>query len=62
MISDRNRGPGGAARQAVALRQEGVVVDNGHLGELSVDLGTYGWFPAMLPSEEAAREGEGENE
>ncbi len=25
---------------------------NGALGELSVDLGEYGWFPQSLPSEE----------
>lgn len=47
------RGPGGAARQAAALRGEGVTVDKGSLGELTVDLGRFGWFPDMLPSEEA---------
>lgn len=47
------RGPGGAARQAAALRGEGVTVDTGSLGELTVDLGRFGWFPDMLPSEEA---------
>lgn len=47
------RGPGGAARQAAALRGEGVTVETGSLGELSVDLGRFGWFPDMLPSEEA---------
>lgn len=52
------RGPGGAARQAVALRQEGVIVNTGNMGELSVDLGAYGWFPANLPSEEEADEQE----
>ena len=35
------------------LRREGVVVGTGHLGELTVDFGTYGWFPTLLPSEEA---------
>lgn len=53
-----NRGPGGAARQAAALRQEGVIVDNGSLGELSINFGTYGWFPNRLPSEEADDEDE----
>lgn len=24
------------------------------MGELTVDFGTYGWFPRQLPSEEAA--------
>ena len=47
------RGPGGATRQAAVLRREGVVVGSGHLGELTVDFGTYGWFPSLLPSEEA---------
>ena len=47
------RGPGGATRQAAALRTEGVTVVNGHLGELTVDFATYGWFPNILPSEEA---------
>ncbi|MCJ1379334.1 hypothetical protein MMC17_002435 [Xylographa soralifera] len=51
------RGPGGASAQAVALRREGVVVSTGHLGELSVDLGTFGWFPDSLPSEEALASG-----
>ena len=51
------RGPGGAARQAAALQTEGVIVTTGHLGELSVDLGTYGWFPSILPSEAAENEG-----
>lgn len=46
------RGPGGAARQAAALRQEGVTVGRGQLGELMVDFGTFGWFPNRLPSEE----------
>ncbi|EON64645.1 hypothetical protein W97_03878 [Coniosporium apollinis CBS 100218] len=46
------RGPGGASGQAAALRQEGVTVDEGSLGEFSVDLQAYGWFPDVLPSEE----------
>ncbi len=33
-----NRGPGGAARQAAALRQEGVTVGTTALGEFIVDL------------------------
>lgn len=45
------RGPGGATRQAAALRAEGVTVDIGHLGELMVSLATFGWFPERLPSE-----------
>lgn len=45
-------GPGGAQRQAVELRREGVTVSTGALRELSVDLHSYGWFPSRLPSEE----------
>ena len=57
------RGPGGATRQAAALRREGVTVRTGALGELSIDLGTYGWFPSILPSEEAEfSESEGEGD
>ena len=48
-----DRGPGGASRQAAALRLEGVTVTMGDLGELMVDLGTFGWFPHSLPSEAA---------
>jgi len=50
------RGANGAARQATALRAEGVTVERGSLGEHSVDFATYGWFPIMLPSEEAELE------
>ncbi|MCJ1350841.1 MAG: hypothetical protein MMC33_000822 [Icmadophila ericetorum] len=46
------RGPGSAARQATVLRQEGVEVERGSLGELTVNFATYGWFPEILPSEE----------
>lgn len=57
------RGPGGATRQATELRREGVTVGTGHLGELMVDFGTYGWFPEMLPSEadELSESDEGES-
>ena len=48
-----HRGPGGATRQAVFLRGEGVTVGSGSLGELTVDLEAYGWFPDFLPSERA---------
>lgn len=47
------RGANGAARQAAALRQEGVIVERSSMGEFSVDFATYGWFPVMLPSDEA---------
>lgn len=47
------RGPSGASRQAAALRREQVHVDQGSMGEYSIDLATYGWFPDVLPSEAA---------
>ena len=56
------RGAGGAARQAAALRREGVNVTAGNLGELMVDLRTYGWFPSSLPSEVAEATGSEEDE
>ncbi|KAJ5054205.1 uncharacterized protein L3040_000486 [Drepanopeziza brunnea f. sp. 'multigermtubi'] len=46
--------PSGAANQAQVLRGEGVAVTAGSMGELSVDLAVYGWFPRQLPSEAAA--------
>lgn len=49
--------PTGSQNQAAALRAEGVTVTTGALGELMVDLGAFGWFPEVLPSEEG---GEGE--
>lgn len=55
-LTCRQRGPSGASRQAAALRAEGVHVDRGSLGEYLVSLETYGWFPDMLPSEEAGIE------
>ncbi|KAJ8062308.1 hypothetical protein OCU04_008855 [Sclerotinia nivalis] len=46
--------PSGAQNQATALRSEGITVTTGSLGELTISLTTYGWFPRQLPSEEAA--------
>ena len=62
MTDMNHRGPGGAARQADALRREEVIVRVGSLGELTVDLEAYGWFPDFLPSEgtEAGESEEGE--
>ncbi|KAE8452873.1 hypothetical protein EG329_013145 [Mollisiaceae sp. DMI_Dod_QoI] len=48
------RHPSGAATQAQALRGEGVIVNTTSLGEYTVSLAEYGWFPRQLPSEEAA--------
>lgn len=47
----RQRGPSGAARHAAALRAEGVQVDQGAMGEYTVDFSRFGWFPDELPSE-----------
>lgn len=52
------RGPNGAARQEAALAREGVEVGRGNLGERTVDFSVYGWFPDVLPSEEAEEEDE----
>ncbi|KAK3386621.1 6-O-methylguanine DNA methyltransferase [Podospora didyma] len=52
VISPRSQ-PSGSRNQAAALQAEGVVVTTGALGELSVDLAEYGWFPRQLPSEAA---------
>ncbi|KAE9985297.1 hypothetical protein BLS_009040 [Venturia inaequalis] len=54
---------GKPTRQAAALRAEGVEVQRSAMGEYSVDFGVYGWFPDMLPSEEAelAEESDEEN-
>jgi methylated-DNA-protein-cysteine methyltransferase-like protein len=54
MISPR--GPGSTERQAAALRREGVRVGRNAMGEFSVEFGTYGWFPELLPSEEGDSE------
>jgi len=43
----------GARRQADELRREGVQVERNAMGEYSVDFTEYGWFPDLLPSEEA---------
>jgi methylated-DNA-protein-cysteine methyltransferase-like protein len=52
VISPRSQ-PSGARNQATALQAEGVTVTTGALGELMVDFGEFGWFPRVLPSEEA---------
>lgn len=62
LTEENARGPGGTARQAAALRREGVTVETGHMGELSVDLGAFGWFPNVLPSEEAEEGANDESE
>ncbi|KAK2808502.1 hypothetical protein FQN50_004711 [Emmonsiellopsis sp. PD_5] len=51
MIS--HRGPGSAARQAAVLEQEGVAVQADSMGEYSIDLGRYGWYPERLAGDES---------
>ncbi len=51
VISPRNH-PTAVRTQAELLREEGVEVARGAMGELSVDLSEYGWFPSVLPSDE----------
>ena len=50
------RGPGSAARQATSLRREGVVVHTDSMGEFSIDLGRYGWFPHRLPNDDSSED------
>ncbi|OAL00834.1 DNA binding methylated-DNA--cysteine S-methyltransferase [Phaeosphaeriaceae sp. SRC1lsM3a] len=45
------RGPGSARRQADALRREGVEIREDAMGQYTIDLAKYGWFPDVLPSE-----------
>ncbi|KAJ2906900.1 DNA binding methylated-DNA--cysteine S-methyltransferase [Zalerion maritima] len=49
VVSPRSQ-PSGSQIQATALRAEGISVQTGALGELTVDLAEYGWFPRVLPS------------
>ncbi|GAB7349886.1 hypothetical protein MBLNU459_g0579t1 [Dothideomycetes sp. NU459] len=56
------RGGSGAARQAAALRVEGVEVGRGALGEYTIDFTTFGWFPDVLPSDLAEDETGSEDE
>jgi len=51
IISSRSH-PSGALAHATVLRQDGVVVSIGNMGELMVDFMEYGWFPKQLPSDE----------
>lgn len=44
--------PSGTLNQAAALEAEGVTVHRDAMGELSVDLTEFGWFPRRLPSAE----------
>lgn len=44
-MANSDRGPGSATRQADALRNEGVQVDEDSMGEFYVDFSRCGWFP-----------------
>ncbi|OAQ97916.1 hypothetical protein LLEC1_05337 [Akanthomyces lecanii] len=60
VISPRNH-PTAVRTQAELLRDEGVQVTSGAMGELSIDLSEYGWFPSVLPSEAADASAEEEH-
>ncbi|KAF2027384.1 MGMT family protein, partial [Setomelanomma holmii] len=45
------RGPSAASHQADTLRREGVEVREDAMGQYTIDLARYGWFPDVLPSE-----------
>jgi methylated-DNA-protein-cysteine methyltransferase-like protein len=55
-ISSRGPGTQGAQRQRDALVAEGVEVTTGRTGDLRVDFGRWGWFPA--PASNASEEEE----
>jgi methylated-DNA-protein-cysteine methyltransferase-like protein len=59
---NETRGPSCAARQATALRAEGVEVSEDAMSEYTVDLGRFGWFPDVLPSEAGMVESSDEDE
>lgn len=56
------RGPGSASRQAIALRHEGVTVEQDAMGDFYIDMSRYGWFPARLPSEEGESESDSDSD
>ena len=68
-ISSRGPGTDGAARQREMLAAEGVAVAAGRTGEMRVDFGTDGWFPAPgtietgvpQPADEEDDEGDGDD-
>jgi len=63
IVDEGQRGPGAAARQADALRREGVEVREDAMGQYTIDLAQYGWFPDTLPSESGQVESsDGEDE
>ncbi|KAF1837041.1 hypothetical protein BDW02DRAFT_637486 [Decorospora gaudefroyi] len=59
------RGPSAAGQQADALRREGVEVRQDAMGQYTVPLAEFGWFPDVLPSEAGlveSSDGEDEDE
>ena len=52
LIRTYNSEPGAAARQAQALREEGISVVEDAIGDFHVDTVRHGWFPPRLPSDE----------
>jgi methylated-DNA-protein-cysteine methyltransferase-like protein len=50
-VDEAQRGPSAASHQADALRREGVEVREDAMGQYTVDLARFGWFPDVLPSE-----------
>jgi methylated-DNA-protein-cysteine methyltransferase related protein len=61
-ISSRGPGTQGAQRQRDALVVEGVEVTTGRTGELRVDFGRWGWFPAPEQEDSAASDAGEEDE
>jgi hypothetical protein len=50
-VDKGERGPSAASHQADALRREGVEIREDAMGQYTIDLAKYGWFPDVLPSE-----------
>ena len=46
-ISSRGPGTDGAERQRQALEAEGIEVTVSNMGDLRVNMKTWGWFPAV---------------
>ena len=61
-ISSRGPGTQGAQRQRDALVAEGIEVTVGRTGELRVDFGRWGWFPAPEQVDDGAAQNLEEDE
>jgi methylated-DNA-protein-cysteine methyltransferase-like protein len=66
LVDKAQRGPSAASHQADALRREGVEVREDAMGQYTIDMAKFGWFPDVLPSEaelvESSEEEEEEEE